>query len=352
MANLWTATFLPKARWRIGRMSRMSESKYKRAVTKTAFTGRMNHPKPQPPACFQVAPASPAAAVAAVIAETTAANARTSSSSSSSSSASPPASGLPAAFVLPHREMKVPRSMPPNKKRSRALPNKVIFCFNALATSVDPEYRSQRPPADQSLAMRLIYWGLGWFGDTFKHVECLFYTSGNPRLPTNWAALTVSAGNSSGLYEHMADHYSDGRWSFFVITGLQYAELKAMWDFAVHEHESPRSYSNMVLLEANPSTAWVAPVVRYTPGCGALCSSGSGPRDSVYCVELISEMLVRAFPKLYPDGKLTGLRPDGLLALLRQRHELTQVVLGAETGDAAALERQMRDALRKVNAHG
>ena len=59
------------------------------------------------------------------------------------------------------------------------------------------------------------------------------------------------------------------------------------------------------------------------------------------------EMLSTVYPDMY-SSRISGLRPDGLLALLQQNHDLDPIILDMATDNRERGMETIRDAVRSM----
>ncbi len=198
----------------------------------------------------------------------------------------------------------------------------VLFCFNACPGEVHEDLRGKPDPArPRGYTESAVAWALDSFGDKYKHVECLFHYRGNPEDNRNWRCLTVFQFHGSAVYFHGYKHFKEGRWDFYRMVDLPVSIRSKLWEFAVHENDHPRAYSDLTLLNTVPSTSWLSPIINYTP---CLCCVPR-PKNTVYCAQLLIELMKYAFPKDWAAVPGGTLRPDGFLAELKKRHHMVQV---------------------------
>lgn len=192
----------------------------------------------------------------------------------------------------------------------------VIFCFNAMPREVTPELRGSAP-SKQGYGHGLVMWALETLGDKYKHVECLFHYKGDPNNRFNWRALTAFEKTGSGVYLHSFNYYKDGRWDCYRLVDVPHAMRLKLYEFATRENDNPRSYQQLALLNTVPSTSWLG-------SCTTCCAP---PQSTVYCTQLMVELMKYAYPEVWRDVSATGIRPDGFLKELLRRHKAEIVVL-------------------------
>jgi len=210
------------------------------------------------------------------------------------------------------------RSVPLERVR---VPNKVIWCF----------LRRDQSPAPDSVGWRA-WRALATLGrERYTHAECLFFFKGTQRVSNKWETFTVLPEQGSGLFTTNFEYYMAPGWDFYVMEELAVAQVSAMFAFAHREHAHPRR--EIRVTSATPSVAsrgCIAPVVQYTPGCGAMsCGlwTGAGGGTGTQCALLLALMLRDVFRDKY-DDLLQGdtCRPDTLLAALQRKAVVTQSV--------------------------
>lgn len=191
-----------------------------------------------------------------------------------------------------------------------------------------------------------VHWGVNLLSERFTHVECLFlFEDDSPGGQRKWMALTVDERRGTGIAMRPPAFYRDGRWTVVRLVHIQASEKAAMYNFAVDEARKRRSYNRAALLRTMPYVGCCAPVVQYTPGC-ASCVGGASAKDSVFCVQLMGEMMQKAFGTRYRDLYPQSLSPDKFLAEVVRRSGdggTARVMLGPETGDLQATTTVMLD---------
>lgn len=188
----------------------------------------------------------------------------------------------------------------------------------------------------------LAYWSVSFLRETYSHVECLFCFDGDvvDEGSNNWHALSVNEQNGSGLWRRTMDSYRLGRWAILRLNNLTPDQRRTLYAFAQHENREPRAYKFAAAISTTPYLSVCTPIVTYTPGC-SLCLS-SGPR-TVFCAQLILEMLNTVFDKQLSDLDFNAIRPDRLFSLCKERLDVVQAVL---SWDAGHMGRIIADTLR------
>lgn len=198
----------------------------------------------------------------------------------------------------------------------------VFFCFYAP--------NGAQPRSGLSA---VVNWGVSFFKEQYTHVECLFLFDGDPMDRANWLSLEVSEKHGTGLSTRPPTFYRDSRWLVIRMTRLQESQRASMFNFAVDQARLHRAYSRTGILCTMPYVSLCAPIVRYTPGCASCTGTGA---NSVFCVQLMGEMLQRVFPDAYGDLYPESLRPERFLAELRRRSQTATCILGLETQDSVS----------------
>ena len=207
----------------------------------------------------------------------------------------------------------------------------VFFCFYAP--------KGAQPRSGLSA---LVNWTVSFFKETYTHVECLFLFGGDPMDQHNWLSLAVSEKRGTGISTRTPSFYRDNRWLIIRMIHLQESQRAAMFNFAVDEARRARAYNRNGMVCTLPYVSVCAPIVRYTPGC-ASCT-GTGP-NTVFCVQLMAEMLQRVFPEAYRDLYPESLRPERFLHELRRRSQTTACILGIEAQDPVSTAGVILDAV-------
>lgn len=222
--------------------------------------------------------------------------------------AQPTTAAMPVAMPPPVMEM----TLEPGPRMPQSpVCDAVIFCFNLMPNEVSSDLRGRRQ--QRGYVSEAIMWALERLGDRYKHVECLFHSKGDQEDINNWRALTTFEKTGSGVYYHTYRYFKGGRWEMYKLTDLPHTLRLKLWEFAWRENERPRTYQTMALLNTVPSTS-----------CLGACTPRS---DSVYCAQLMLELMQYAFPELWRDIAPNSLRPDGFFDALRRRHRIEHVVL-------------------------
>lgn len=188
------------------------------------------------------------------------------------------------------------------------------------------------------------YW-TGLMGERYQHVECLFDRGTNEHGVYDehrFHALNVSAKDASGCYQRAIDYYRDGRWAVYRLKDLTDNQKKAMYDFARKESKKQRKYNYGSTVSTNPGCHYLLPVCTYTPGFSRCIPTGE---DTVFCVQLMMEVMKQAYPTKLADLRADSMRPDVFLAQMCARIPgITQVSLIVDTQS----ERQLVDKLSRI----
>lgn len=203
----------------------------------------------------------------------------------------------------------------------------IFFCF------FSPDGAKPR-----STLSALVFWGVDLFKERFVHVECLFNFGGDPQDQKNWQALSVSEARGSGIFGRKPSYYRDGRWAVLRMCDMQQTLRNRMYDFAVAEARRRRSYNRGMLLSTLPGLSLCTPVVYYTPGCKTCI--GTGP-NTVYCVQLMVELLAQVFPLEYRDLRSDTLRPDGFHRALCARSKVECCMFSLEVKDEVTVRKAL-----------
>lgn len=185
-----------------------------------------------------------------------------------------------------------------------------------------------------------IRWALDLFGERFSHVECLFKFYGDPREKTSWRAFTVSENKGVQMFYRKTDWYRGARWSVLRLLTDE-KKRNRMFNFALTQARERRPYNHAVMCLAVPYLSCLcAPLVSC---CGPLLRSCSPSYNiggnSVYCVQLVCEMLKHAFPDDYADLQSNRVRADYLHELLLRRPPGVQrVILDIESENETAVQ--------------
>jgi len=180
-------------------------------------------------------------------------------------------------------------------------------------------------------------------GERFNHVECLFDRGGDIKDPERFHALNVSSKDVSGCYTRTLDYYRDCRWVIYQLRGLSLSQKQTMYLFTRKESSKQRGYNYGSTLSTTPGINCLLPICTYTPGLSRCMPSG---KDTVFCVQLIAEMMKLVYAKELIDLRTDSMRPDVFLAqMLSRLPSVVQVALTLETQSEAHMTRTLlRDA--------
>lgn len=175
----------------------------------------------------------------------------------------------------------------------------------------------------------------------FVHVECLFRI-GSSDGRHSYYALTVSEKDGCGIQARTLEYFHSGRWEIWTFNNLSQKTRNQMWTFACRQASMNRSYNHGAVISAVPIISCCNPVVKYTPGCGSLV--GSGPQ-TVFCAQLMWELLDATFPTQFSDINADSVRPQQVLHEMQRRipDVVQQIILTLDTQDRQATQRAMLD---------
>lgn len=236
-------------------------------------------------------------------------------------------------------EMQRAASMPPARQDTShsSLPLLTRGTVEAPVVSVRLCFYAPRGAHSSSTLGQWIHWWTTYLQEQYTHVECLFELNRPEADPTRWVALTVSERERSGMYKTEIGHYRDGRWFVMKLVNLTVEQRAALYNFAVCERQRKRSYNYAAIVNNGPASC-CAPVVRYTPCCVSCVPSGP---KTVYCVQLMLEMLATVFPGRFDDIQSDRYRPDQFLALVSHRMQWRWSQLVLESEQQVDIERAM-----------
>ena len=209
----------------------------------------------------------------------------------------------------------------------------VFFCF----------YTPKDSQPHDSLS-RLVTWGVRFFQEKYTHVECLFKLDGLPTNPDSWHALSVAEKTGSGLFVSKVEYYRGSRWAILRLTGVTDAEKASLYKFAMAERGRTRTYNYGAVINTAPyGISYCAPVVRYSPCCYKCVPTGN---NTVYCVQLMMEMLQSVWPDKFALVRADSLRPDQFLSILVQNFEHRYVALEVDSGHSQAFQTSLMSIAR------
>lgn len=204
----------------------------------------------------------------------------------------------------------------------------VLFCFFAPGGATP-----------RSGLSRAVYWMTSFMKEHFVHVECLFRI-GSSDGQQSYYALTVTEKDGCGIERRTLDFFHSGRWEMWTFNNLSQNTRNQMWAFARRQAEQKRSYNHGAVISAVPIVSCCNPVVQYTPGCGSLFGSGS---STVFCAQLMWELLQATFPDQFNDISADSVRPQQVLHEMQRRlpSVVQQVILTLDTQDRQATQRAL-----------
>ena len=200
----------------------------------------------------------------------------------------------------------------------------VYFCFFVPMGA--------EPKSDLS---RLVYRGLEWFKERYPHVECLFRMDGGNQ---EWIAFTVSEKEPVGIYARPPAWYRDGRWVMMKLRTVE-RERMQMWKFAVREAKRQRAYNHGGLITTVPCLSVACfPFMCCLPLCFPTMTFGP---NTVFCAQLMCEMMQHVFPDDYRGLLPERVRPDRFFIELSARSSVAPSVMSVESGDATTVRNEL-----------